>query len=154
MRRHRLGESLIPIIEGVENTDDYKKFCEAKQYLQSATKCSFVNDECPRQRAYGESQCCVHCADQSGYLDDDFFPKEKKHYFKLFDKKKGFLGDDGCLLPVKLRSLTCVGYCCSYQREELKYRYGSKIDSVSRKRDRQREIAFTLRRKLLASAGF
>lgn len=146
MRRHRVGRNLIPLIEGLEDSEDYKKYRKLIKQLHSITKCSFVDGKCPSLRLSGWHQCCCGCAESSGYLK--FFPKEQKHYLKLYDKEKGFVGDKGCVLPVKFRSLTCVGYYCGDQQKEMKYRYGSKYDSMIRKMDKLRDKAYDYQNKI------
>lgn len=151
MRRYRVGRNLIPLIEGLEDSEDYKKLCELKQYLHSVTECSFVNGECASVRNGKGWQCCARCAMEGGYLK--FFSKKEKHYLKLFDRQRGFLSDEGCTLPVELRSLICVCYCCNAQGDEMERKYNLSIDSIMSKHDKRRDEAYRLQNRILSKAG-
>lgn len=45
-----------------------------------------------------------------GYLSEKSFGEAKEKYG--FDGKKGFLGEHGCMIPIRERSEVCVQYQC------------------------------------------
>lgn len=65
--------------------------------------------------------CCEHCYGSDGH----YFPElEPKKLQELKDKygwnKKGFLGKEGCLLPMELRSEMCLTWICNERRTPAK----------------------------------
>lgn len=56
--------------------------------------------------------CCGMCAIRKGYLFEKW---DEKIYGKYFMPVVGFWRIGGCILPRKLRSVTCIGFKC-YKR--------------------------------------
>ena len=60
-------------------------------------------------------QCCQNCAAATGHFRGDLLMSPKVLQLKKeygFDDKTGWLGENGCKLPVNERSAACLGWYC------------------------------------------
>ena len=62
-------------------------------------------------------ECCSQCAANNGYLPDDRFAVASSLY--EFDATVGFSSEQGCRIPRKDRSATCLTYLCDRAVREL-----------------------------------
>ena len=79
--------------------------------------CNLAKDKCI---------CTFHsCAKTFGYFTKKdiklFTTAERKEIRRLFDKKDGFLRENGCILPRHLRSTICLAYVCFYDKNLERY---------------------------------
>lgn len=79
-------------------------------------RCDFIDGTCVGARRRVASglkdignPCCGSCYHNVGYLRIKELPQEYKEYFSY---PKGFLGDNGCILPIEMRARRCVIYSC------------------------------------------
>jgi hypothetical protein len=66
-------------------------------------------------RKHRAMNCCHSCYDSVGYLGDQLYNKEEQQtILALFKPMIGFWRQGrGCVLPRRLRSITCLGYNCN-----------------------------------------
>jgi len=69
--------------------------------------------------SHGPAPCCADCAKYKGWYDNErdelhtqFTIDEQKQIKQCWDEKTGFLGENGCKLPRRLRSYTCLSTDC------------------------------------------
>ena len=85
--------------------------------------CTFVDGKCQRVIKYPKIQsssdtfkvgcCCGECEKKMGYLEIIFFD-HLDEYANAWSPKTGFFKpNEGCQLPRKLRSKTCLCYSCN-----------------------------------------
>ena len=92
-----------------------------RQYYIENNPCK-VPDDCPN----GKVTCgCDYCAENKGFymaseIKRNFTPNEAKRIANAFDSIKGYLGIDGCVLPRKLRSFSCLSWSKDIQGCEFK----------------------------------
>lgn len=89
-----------------------------KQVKDIDFRCDFIDGVCEGARkrvAAGfkdiGNPCCGSCHHNVGYLriKEKDLPDKYKEYFTY---PKGFLGDNGCKLPVEMRARRCIIYSC------------------------------------------
>lgn len=79
--------------------------------------CDFVDGQCANRRGgankhrFHTFQCCELCAEKAGYFKVPFDDLAQE-YKDLFDPEKGFLGDNGCILPLEKRAPSCALFAC------------------------------------------
>ena len=76
-------------------------------------QCKRDGSWCPR----GQNHCCKECGEHGGYLEY-LEPEDLQEYQKALIEGS-FLGDDGCRLPVHLRSVTCITHLCRQSKKEM-----------------------------------
>ena len=54
------------------------------------------------------ADCCRECLKRKGYFSDEAFAQVEHYGFA----EKGFLGDEGCRIPLHERSYTCITHLC------------------------------------------
>lgn len=71
-----------------------------------------------------QNKCiCIlpRCAKTNGYFSEEdmasFTLDEREEIRKRFDDQKGFLDENGCVLPRYLRSTVCLSFICFYDRD-------------------------------------
>lgn len=80
--------------------------------------CKFIDGKCQDARKMEwvgnhPACCCKDCAFAAGY-HDIMLEKDIVSYAKKFTSKAGFWRKGkGCILPRKMRSITCVAYSCT-----------------------------------------
>lgn len=103
--------------------DQWAKFAKMTRSLDYG--CNFnANKEVCSQGSYYKSIkdvcCCGNCQSYVGYLKR--IPSSRKitkEIASLFDDKHGFWRKkEGCILPAKCRSDTCIAYRCPEAREQ------------------------------------
>lgn len=97
------------------------------QHLKEVT--AYIDYECGfgtkpgqicRSEARTETCCCQNCSYNYGYLAGEVIQwKDLKILKSTFDKRTGFWrSGKGCILPRRLRSITCVMYFCRLKDDE------------------------------------
>lgn len=106
----------------IEYTYKFKELTSLIDY-----NCNFYNGVCEKSRKirknlerYPESSyvstnmcCCEGCHANFGYISyvNDF--RTLKYLYTLYDIHTGFWRENGCILPRKLRSVTCLMHRCN-----------------------------------------
>jgi hypothetical protein len=120
---HQLGGSYIGIDE--EHLFKFKELTSKIDF-----NCQFENGLCIRERkgrgiyesvrGPNPQCCCEHCASCIGHLEYISSVKIAKEIYELYDKDVGFWSENGCKLPRKWRSITCLTYSCGVPRKSFK----------------------------------
>lgn len=113
------GIAILPYTNHAQTLNNYKSLAEHFNY-----PCEFKDGKCIE---YKESaKCCCHnCAFSIGHLRNIRIPvfRELKlisKYARLFDIEDGFWRENkGCILPYKMRSITCIIYMCDYRKFKI-----------------------------------
>lgn len=107
----------IPYTEKVWGTSYNRFFFKLRKTYFDTPNCNF---NCPPMK---EFHCCRNfgCRSHCGFFEWEeilfFSEEEKEQILSLWDNGTGFLGEDGCILPRKLRSLICLIFVCSYSKK-------------------------------------
>ena len=102
------------------NKAKHKKI-SARQYYIENNPCNIPKD-CPN----GIPSCgCKYCAKNNGFyaaheIERIFTSEAAKQIKEKWDEKTGYLGPDGCVLPRKLRSFSCLSW--SKEKNGCKFR--------------------------------
>ena len=107
-----------PIQAAKVRTQTNMLYSENKDKLQELIDKPNCGFNCPP----GKPFCCDHkgCIRiyREFWTDEEkaerFSEEDLAEIDKVFDEKKGFLRDDGCVLPRKLRPFTCLAAKCSH----------------------------------------
>lgn len=101
----------IPIQpDKISVTEEHFRLVRLKN-LSFLYSCDRSREDC----SIGGKGCCDKCNDVFGYLK--YIKKsDASIYEEAFDETTGFLGKNGCRLPLELRSVTCLTYLCDFIR--------------------------------------
>ena len=78
--------------------------------------CRFDADGCSKRTGFDRRACCSNCCNMFGYLKT--IPSEALEIcLASFKRGNGFWTPQGCVLPWKYRSSTCMSYRCPRVRE-------------------------------------
>jgi hypothetical protein len=80
---------------------------------------------CPDCRPGLDYECCDTCRIYRGHYtssekESRFTSAEIEQINSLWNGKKGFLGEGGCVLPRELRSEACLRMTCSKHRKRVR----------------------------------
>ena len=97
---------------------EYTLLQRLKKICSDLTICHFNGSSCPA----GTAVCCDECAIKKGYLP--FIIEEDLNGYSGFSET-GFLNSEmGCILPLELRSVKCIGYLCETAIAEVITQHG------------------------------
>lgn len=111
--------------------------------------CDFVDGVCKSNRLNSKFTeepddikmcCCIHCRHSIGYTRQVISPQMYDTIKTLYNEETGFWTENGCSLPRKYRSETCLTYSCSNHTEYERilftilssFRYGSHIKFIEK----------------------
>jgi hypothetical protein len=126
-----INERGVTIIPVNDPTFESSSKCKLQDFRDLKSLVQFIDFDCKINgeggcKFYPSSKrglCCCHdCRGSVGYfhlmLDKDF-----GYYSKKFSAKTGFWRKNkGCVLPHKMRSVTCLTYHCNYDYLKSNYR--------------------------------
>lgn len=118
-------ESQLP---GYYQKESLKKL---KEYTKNIKfNCTFDDKGSCGKCTFG-GNCCSMCNNNFGYFStsrDTITPYRKRLLLSLWDDKEGFRGTNGCRIPRKHRSITCLTFSCIKRNSVERHLLGALYD--------------------------
>ena len=115
-------EITIPTKEELKTMTRVKQRERRKQLMAMPLEWLIENPLCPDCRPGINYICCIPCRGiaryEEGELEKRFSEDEIKEIKSMLVGPNSFLGENGCILPRKLRAEICLRYMCNFRAKQ------------------------------------